>query len=170
MVSPKGQLHHIHSGEKLEFLDAPDGRILYTATMEHAVTLMGGRAPTIPDEGEFPKEARHGRWRGNGEFADTALNVLEKYFRSGYRAYEKEESLFYLTTYADVPGVEDGTFTEVAVLITHSIRTEAHDAGFTVAFLARERRSHTDWRDTVSDLSKKRSEAFVDDLLSALQH
>jgi hypothetical protein len=169
LVNAKGRLHYIHSGDTIEFLDAPDGKVLYTLPIEHSITMMGGGAPSIPDEAEFPKESRHGHWRGQNNFAEDALNVLEKYFHSGYRAYEKDNSLFYLTTFAECPPMDDGTRTEVSVLISHPTKADAHDVPFTVAFVARERRSHTEWRDTLSDSSRKRSETFVDDLLTALQ-
>jgi hypothetical protein len=131
--------------------------------------MMGAGLPSIPDEADFPKESRHGRWRGQSNFAEETLTVLEKYFRSGYRAYEKDGALFYLTTFTECPETDDGIRTEVSALISHPSNAAAHDVSFTVAFVTRERRSHTEWRDTLSDSSRKNTETFVDELLTALQ-
>jgi len=168
-VSPKGRLNYLHSGETIEFLDSPSGNSLYVAKLEHPTILMGGSAPALPDEIQFPRESRRGHWRGQGPFAEKAFSVLEQYFRSGYRSFEKDSSLFYLTTYTEAPEAADGTRTQVSVLISHPAKSNPQDVAFTVAFTARERRSHTGWRDAASDASRKSAETFVDGLLNALQ-
>jgi hypothetical protein len=168
-VGAKGTLSYIHSGDSLEFLDAPDGKILHVEKIEHAVTLMG-RPALAPDETQFPKESRRGHWRGQGPFADRAFSVMDQYFRSGYRSFQKEDSLVYVTTYAELPEQPDGIRTEVSVLISYPVRSNSRAVDFTVAFTAQERRSHTDWRDSTSDSARKSAESFVDGLLSALQH
>jgi hypothetical protein len=168
-VSSKGSLNYFHSGETLEFLDSPGGNTIYVAKIEHPTILMGGPAPAIPEETQFPQESRRGHWRGQRPFAEKAFSVLEQYFHSGYRTFEKETSLFYLTTYTEAPESPDGTRTQVSVLISHPAKSAPQDVMFTMAFTARERRSHTDWRDAASDAAKKSAETFVDGLLNALQ-
>jgi hypothetical protein len=167
-VSSKGTLGYIHSGDTVEFFDGPDGNLLHVEKIEHAVTLMG-RPALVPDETQFPRESRRGRWRGQGPFAERAFSVLDQYFRSGYRTFQKENSLVYLTTYAELPEAADGSRTEVSVLISYPVRSDSRDLAFTVAFTAQERRSHTDWRDATTDSSRNSAESFVDGLLSALQ-
>jgi hypothetical protein len=169
MVDSKGSLSYLYSGNVVEFLDAPAGHILHTANLEHPVTLMGGRAPSIPDESQFPSESRHGQWPGPGPFAPKAFSVLERTFHSGYRVYEKEQAVVYLTTYTEVPTSDENLRTQVSVLISRSAKAESPDTPFTLAFKAQERRSHTDWRETLGDPSRKTVEAFVDRLLDSLQ-
>jgi hypothetical protein len=168
-VRSKGSLSYLQNGETIEFLDESKQDTLYVAKIEHPVTLMGARAPVIPDETQFPRESRRGRWRGEGPFAEKAFGVLEQHFRSGYRAFEKDASVFYLTSYAEVPPHDDSTRTQVSILISYPAMSDAHDVSFTVAFTSQERRSRTDWRDASSESSKKATEAFVDSLLDALQ-
>lgn len=169
-VPPKGDLHYISSEDTIEFLDAAKGNLLYVAKLEHPVTLMGASAPSIPDETEFPRESRSGHWTGQGPFAERAFAVLNKTFPSGYRTYEKDKLISYVSTYKEVPQSDDGTHTEVSVLIQYPNSDAAPNVKFTVAFTALERRSHTDWRSLVSDSSKTNAETFADGILSALEH
>jgi hypothetical protein len=169
-VSAKGYLNYISSEDKIEFLDAAKGNFLYVAKLEHPVTLMGAPAPNIPDEREFPRESRSGHWSGQGAFAERAFAVLNKTFPSGYRTYEKDKLISYVSTYKEVPQSDDGTHTEVSVLIQYPTSDATPNIKFTVAFTALERRSHTDWRLLVSDSSKKNAETFADGILSALEH
>ena len=97
-------------------------------------------------------------------------SVLDKYFHAGYQTYEKDSSVFYLSTYTDVPQSEESTFVEVSVLLAQPKKGDSQPLPFTVAFTARERRSHTDWRNELSESSRKNAEAFVDQILSALEH
>jgi hypothetical protein len=155
MVDSKGSMSYLYSENVLEFLDAPAGHILHTLNLDHPVTLMGGRSPSIPDESQFPLESRHGRWPGPGPFAPKALSVLDRSFQSGYRVYEKEQAVVYLTTYTEVPASDENLRTQVSVLISRSAKTESSDTPVTLAFKAQERRSHTDWRETLSDPAVK---------------
>jgi hypothetical protein len=169
-VPAKGDLNYISSEDRIEFFDAAEGNLLYVAKLEHPVTLMGAPAPNIPDETEFPRESRSGRWSGQGPFAERAFAVLNKTFPSGYRTYEKDKLISYVSTYREVPQSDDGTHTEVSVLIQYPTSDASPSIKFTVAFTALERRSHTDWRSLVSDSSKKNAETFTDGILSALEH
>ena len=168
-VGSKGSLSYLYSGEIVEFFDAPGGSALYVAKLERPITLMGAATPAIPEETQFPRESRRGRWRGQGPFAEKAFSVLEQYFHSGYRAFEKDTSVFYLTTYAKVSEAQDKTRTEVSVLLSYPATSDPRDVTFTLAFITRERRSHTDWREVTSDTSQKSAETFIDKLLDALQ-
>jgi hypothetical protein len=128
-----------------------------------------GRPAIAPDETQFPRETRRGHWHGQGPFAERAFRVLDQNFRSGYRSFQREDSLFYITTYAELPEATDGIRTEVSVLISYPVKSNSRDVAFTVAFAAQERRSHTDWRDVNSGSSRKSAESFVDGLLNELQ-
>jgi len=169
-VPSKGDLNYISSEGTIEFLDAAGGNLLYLAKIEHPVTLMGASAPSIPDEAEFPRESRTGHWSGQGPFAERAFAVLNNAFPSGYRTYEKDNLITYVSTYKEVPQSDDGTHTEVSVLIQYPISDAVPNVRFTVAFKGLERRSHTDWRSLVSDSSKKSAETFADGIFSALEH
>lgn len=169
-VSAKGSLNYLCSDEDIKFFDEPGGKLLYVAKLEHPVTLMGASAPRIPDELQFPRESRRGSWSGPGLFSEKAFAVLDKYFRAGYRTYEKDNSVFYLSTYTEVPQSDESTYVEVSVLLSQPIKSGSQPLPFTVAFTARERRSHTDWRDVLSEPSRKDAETFVDQILNALQH
>ena len=169
-VPSRGSFSYFYAGDSIEFLDGPQGRVLRAVAIQHPITLMGDRAPNIPDEAQFPAESRSGRWQGPEPFAGKALKVLDQAFRYGYRVYEKEQRVFYLTTYTDVPVAVENTRVEVSVLISLASKAESPDTPFALRFKAQERRSHTDWRDSLSDPSRLSVEAFVDRLLATLQH
>jgi hypothetical protein len=164
-VPSNGTLSYIHSGKTIEFLDGPLGSSLYVATIENPVTLMG-RTPDLQDD--FPTESRHGLWRQKTSFSQHAIGVLDHYFRSGLFAYEKDTSIFYVTPYQQIPTPSDTTQIQVKVKVAHS-RNDVGEVAFTLAFRAQERRSHTDWRETLSDTSVKDVQAFVDKVLADLQ-
>jgi len=109
-VPAKGNLNYICSEDTIQFLDSEAGSVLYVVKLEHPVTLMGAPALSIPDETQFPGESRRGRWGGRGTFPERAFEILNKTFPSGYRAYEKDKAISYLSTYAEVPVADDDPY------------------------------------------------------------
>lgn len=168
-VGSKGSLEYLQSAETVEFFDVPGGNALYVIKLEHPITFMGSSTPAIPDEAKFPQESRRGHWHGAGPFAEKAFAVLEQHFPSGYRTFEKDTSVCYLTTYTETQETPDGTRTQVSVLISYAAKSNPEDVIFTIAFTTRERRSHTDWRDVTSDVARNSAESFVGGLLNELQ-
>ncbi len=168
-VSAQGKLAYLCSGDEIRFLDSFGGQTLRIIKIEDPIQLMGGDAPDLPKESDFPEAYRQGRWAGDRSFAMVALAVLDHFFPNGYRAYRRAEEQQFLTTFASLPELSKRIRTQVAVLVSSSAGADPKNVVFTVRFSARERRSHDEWRSQLSEKTQAAVQTFVGSIIKALE-
>jgi hypothetical protein len=127
---------------------------------------MGAIQSSLPEESDFPVSYRLIDWSGSQSFQQKAINVLNAYFPFGYCILEKGDRNEFMTTYADLSkNLPKETYGQIALMISFSKTSAANSLQFYVSFTVRERRSHTDWRNTITDQTRDAATAFVDLLL-----
>jgi hypothetical protein len=168
-VSAKGRLAYLCSGDEIRFLDSFGGQTLRIVKIEDPIQFMGGDAPELPRESDFPEGYRQGRWAGDRPFALVALGVLDRFFPNGYRAYRRSEEQQFLTMFATLPEVSERVRAQVAVLVSSPADADPNNVTFTVRFSARERRSHSEWRGQLGDKTQAAVQSFVGDVIKALE-
>jgi hypothetical protein len=168
-VSAQGRLTYLCSGDEIRFLDSFGGATLRIVKIEDPTQFMGGDAPDLPRESDFPEGYRQGRWAGDRPFVMVALAVLDRFFPSGYRAYRRAEEQHFLTMFATLPGMSERVRAQVAVLVSLPANADPTNAAFTVRFSARERRSHSDWRKQLDDKTQAAVQSFVSGIVKALE-
>ncbi|MCK4874186.1 MAG: hypothetical protein KAS72_15800 [Phycisphaerales bacterium] len=168
-VPAQGRLAYLSSSDVIQFLDSFGGQTLRTVEIEEPIQFMGGDAADLPRESDFPEGYRQGRWSGDLPFAQVALTVLDRFFTNGYRAYRRAEQQHFLTMFATLPSVSERVRAKVAVLVSSPVDANPCNVTFTVQFSARERRSHSEWRNQLGDKTQATVQAFVGDVIKALE-
>jgi hypothetical protein len=129
-----------------------------------------GRPPVeLPDESGFPSAYRSGSWLHSTSFQKNTSKILNKHFTSGYIVYESGGMSKFLTTYKKLSGMPERLFGEIAILISHSLNVTSNELYFHIHFKARERKSHTDWRNNITEATKNVAVRFTSDLLAELR-
>ncbi len=168
-VPAHGRLGYLTSGNSIRFLDSFGGKPLYIIPIVDPVQMMGSEATDLPKETAFPEGYRQGTWISEKPFAIAALEVLDRFFPNGYRAYKRAERQFFLTTFAMLPPLDDRLTAKVAVLVSSPADADPRNLRFTLQFVARERRSHTEWRENLGDKAQGAVQNYVSDILKGLQ-
>jgi hypothetical protein len=169
-VGPRGKLKYLSSDSVLQFWDQPGGTLLLTLPLTEPEQMMGAPTIEIPDPEKFPEASHRGRWNKPQPFPENAFAVLEHYFPLGYKVYQEQNQNHYLTSWCDLPELPDHLYGQVAVLLSHPAKKDVEDlVEFTVRFKARERRSLTDWRDSIGPQVQSRLEKYISDLMAKLQ-
>lgn len=168
-VSSSGSFSYLTVESQITFSDEANGVPVEILDLEDATRLMGKTTVNLPDTSDFPEAFRIGFWRHTASFPEHATSVFSEQFRSGFMTMVFEDVNTFKTTYRPLSGLPDTLFGEVAVLLSHGQRKNEDTFSFRIHFKARERRTHTRWRDQVSDDTLRAAEAFIDYLFTALQ-
>ena len=168
-VPAQGRLAYLSSGDVIQFFDSFGGQTLRTVEIEDPIQFMGGDAADLPRESDFPEGYRQGRWAGDMPFAMVVLKVLDRFFPNGYRAYRRAEQQHFLTMFATLPVVSKRVRAKVALLVSSPAVANPRNVTFTVQFSARERRSHSEWRNQLGDKTQAAVHAFVGNVIEALE-
>jgi hypothetical protein len=167
-VSPHGHLAYMMSSKTIRFFDRYKGKTIHRLRIKNPTRYRS--AFPIPQESDFPQVYRQGQWVGKKPFADVALSVLDDYFPNGYRAYNRTDRQHFLTMYSTIPPVSSRVKAQVAVLISSPVGADPYNLTFRLRFNAQERRSHSEWRDELSEDTQSKVQKFVDDIFTALQN
>ena len=168
-VPARGRLGYLTSGNSIRFLDSFGGKPLRVVPIVDPIQMMGSEATDLPKETAFPEGYRQGTWISDRPFAVAALEVLDRFFPNGYRAYRRAERQFFLTTFAALPPLDDRLTAQVAVLVSSPADADPRNVRFTMQFVARERRSHTEWRESLGEKTQSAVQNYVSDIFKGLQ-
>jgi hypothetical protein len=131
--------------------------------------MMGRTSVQLPDESDFEPAYRIGRWTSSASFQINTSRILNRHFTTGYFVYESGGISKFLTTYHSLQGMPERMHGEVAVLILHPFDIGPNEFSFHILYKARERKSHTDWRDDITQVTRKAAERFTSQLLAELK-
>jgi hypothetical protein len=169
-MPPSGKLSYLTPDTQIRF-SAMDGVLVESIDLKDATQLMGGATTDTPARSEFPDNFRLGFWKQNVPFSVHAMKVLNQQFTSGLlpTITDANGENVLITAYQPLSGLPDGLFGEVAVLVSHGDKSSHNELSFRLRWNAREKRKLTRWRSPVSEATKRAAEAFVGNLLTALQ-
>jgi hypothetical protein len=175
LMPASGELSYLTTSRSIDFLDPASGAVILSVPLGKGVRLMGSDVLDTPAEAEFPQASRSGVWSGPAErFADAVRIVLGRRFPLGYFPYETQGEDRYLTTYAELQ-VAEPRRAQIAVLISHRVESSGAATAspsrvrFAIRVRAREKLSHTRWRDAIAGETASAVGTFATDLLSALE-
>jgi hypothetical protein len=172
VMPPIGKLSYLTPDAQISF-SAADGKLLESVDLKDATQLMGSTSSDAPARSDFPENFRLGFWRERSPFSAHAMKVLNLQFASGLlpTITEADGENVLITAYHPLSGLPDDLYGEVAVLVSHRDRDRSgnNELPFRVRWNALEKRKLTRWRSPVSEPTKQAAEAFVANLIAALQ-
>jgi hypothetical protein len=174
-VPPKGEFVYLADKPVVIVRESAEGRILVQISLPVPAKIisLAHIMPSpidVPEESNFPQTYRSGVWSYSASFQKVANTVLNKLFDDGYRAYDKDKVNYLLTTYASLEGLPGNLIAEISVLLSHPYNPGSNKFEYRVQFKVRERRIKSgNWRNELSEETKRVSEKFIKDLLEELQ-
>jgi len=172
LVAPSGELAYLTQNDSVEFLEPSSSALLLRFPLGEPVRMMGADTSLeSPQETDFAQAARPGVWVGPKErFTEAVREIFAKRFPLGYFAYEARGQNLYLTTYADLPGVEAPKFAQVSVLAIHAATPPAGpELSFLIKVRGREKLSHTKWQDKLGAEATKALGEFQNALAAEIE-
>jgi hypothetical protein len=167
-VPASGNLGYLSRKREIQVLDARSNAILHRITLANPIRLMSERSLELPAPDAFPKSALFGRWRHSGSFSSNAVTVLGRHFELGFFPYELDGRNYIRTTYQPLRPLPERLQAEVAVLLSYAKETK-RPLDFAVRVKSRERRSHGEWREILSDRTVEALAKFRAQLIASLE-
>lgn len=171
VVAGKGEVrNYLTRAAAVDFRDAVTGEKLEQKEIVDTVVTMGGGGADLPSENDFPSAYRTGLV-ANEVFATRVVEVIQRFFPSGFTAAEVDDVHHYTSAYRSLDVKKAPVRAEVAVLVTQPY-AEGAARRFRVQYIVRDRpRLSTKWRygDERAPETLAASQAFVDQIVSDLQ-
>jgi hypothetical protein len=165
-VSATGHLSYLTQAP-VEIRDN-DGSLLHTISIDDPIRLMGSQILEIPGIIEFPQAALFGQTQNIKEFRQHALAVLRKRFPLGVRPITVKETNHIITSYHEFPGVVDGLYTRVAMLLSYP-NSAKPASEFELRMKVNIRRSHSGWRDPSDKYRIDTASLYLKQILTELE-
>lgn len=171
VVGGRGKVrNYLTTAAKLEFRDAVTGKDLGQKEITDTIVAMGNDGADLPRENDFPSAYRTGLVSGD-LFATRVLDVIQRYFPSGFSAVQAGDVHQYTSMYRSLNVPKATVRAEVAVLVTQP-HAEGGGRRFRVRHVVRDRpRLSKKWRygDDREPETLATSQQFVDQVVSDLQ-
>ena len=155
--------------QSLRFRTRDSGALLATKTIDINAIAMGVGTVEMPGEQDYPDVHRSGALRDQAA-ASFLLDVVQKYFPSGFRPTQRGEVIQYNTTYRGLSLKSSQNRAEVAVVISQP-HDEQGVKRFHLRYLVRDKPRLSDtWRygDDRSSESIREGEIFIGRLIDEL--
>lgn len=167
-ITASGTLAQLTAKRQITIRASPDGPVLANIPIANAIQFMGGDQFEMPQESAFPESQHHGMWANKAPFVQTAtMEVLPSRFPNGCLPYLSGERQAIRTAYCNVPFADKRITIQVALLLTCPVESPP-PFQFSARFCARQRRSHSGWRDRLEPESEVAVQAFIADFMTAI--
>ncbi len=167
-VPASGSLGYLVRSREIQVFDPKTNAVLHRIALANPVRLMSDRSLELPAPDAFPKSALFGRWRHASSFSANAVAVLGRQFELGFFPYELDGQNYVRTTYQPLRPLPERLQAEVAVLLSYA-KEAKRPLEFSVRVKSRERRSHGEWRETLSDPTVQSLTKFRAELIAMLE-
>ncbi len=177
-VPAKGQFSYMASEPRLEFKKSATGQVIAVVQLEETFRSQGSDSTEFPEESRFPTFFRSNTWTPPATFPLAAVNVIQKYFPSGYNARQTGQVNYLVTTYRNlqVPNPNNDSIiqnlrSQIAIIVSQPYDPAGNKFTYHIQFVARDRpRLSTTWRygDDRNAATISAAQAFIDRLIAEL--
>lgn len=171
-VSPKGHFEYITYDRVLEFRDLSNSQVLTYVSLQETIVPQSSQAVDPPKESDFPDAFSPGSWNNPSSFPEHAIKAIRGKFVAGFIPVEHDNILGYITTYRTLTVSDPQVKSQISILVLHPYDVATGKFTFRVKYVARDRPRLSDtWRykDDISSLTKDAAEAFITEMIIALE-
>jgi hypothetical protein len=165
---PNGHLRFLTAARELQ-ITSSNNQVLATVPLEHPTRMLAPDASDLdlPQEIDFPLAEQVYRIEGSEPPTVRIDDTLNDLFPHGHRIFRRSTDTCWLTTYSMVPTKSENLRVEAAALISASTLPNSLTE-IRVRFRARERRTRTAWRTTLSSEASDVAHVFLARIETAL--
>jgi hypothetical protein len=173
LVPAKNSYTYLTSSSEIKFLSKDLNQVIYTAPLVITAEPMGAEAVDLPKESDFPPQFRSKYYTPDTLFTEVMLNVVQKYFPSGFLPYQTGPINSCITTYRNLPVPDPNLRGQLALKISQPYDVRSHKLTYRIQFIERDRPRLSDtWRygTRVSKTTSDASALFIETFLKELQN
>ncbi len=164
----KGRLNYVTNLKKIKFMKMDTRELLHEIIIENAVKTMSGGILDIAPEDRFSDALFYGNWSSGSGFLENSLKILNMQYDFSAKLYESNGTSYVRTTYRNLEGLSIWLQAQCAILLTYP-QQNINNMRFSIQVVAREKRSHSKWRYTLSDKVVEAISKFRKELITKLE-